>query len=595
MIPQDFIQALLDRVDIVDVVERYVPLKKAGANYQARCPFHNEKSPSFTVSPVKQFYHCFGCGAHGTAITFLMEHTGMGFVEAVKELAGQTGMQVPDDGARSNPEDARRDRLYELMAAAAQFYRGELKNNPGAISYLKDRGLTGETAAHYGLGYAPDDWQGLARAVPDYHDKALEEAGLVIAGEGGKRYDRFRARVMFPIRNERGRVIALGGRVIGAGEPKYLNSPETPLFHKGRELYGLHEARRAIQAAGRAIVVEGYMDVVMLAQNGVENVVATLGTAVTSDQVERLLRLSDAVVFAFDGDAAGRKAAWRALENSLPQLVDGKRLSFLFLPEGEDPDSYVRAQGRQAFEALCERALPLSQFLLDEMTAKTDLASPEGKVRLVKLVEPHLAQMRRAPLLAASLRRQLAGLAGLPGRREGPRFEPRQKWAEAGRGEPDSWRSQKRGGLPSPYRVVLQALLQVPERIARLPEDLPAAASPDAEALMAVAALLRERPDLKTARDIVEGFRGRKEQPVLEVAAAAMLAWGEDYDAEADFRGAMATLVEHAGRQQARDLSRKRPSEMTVEEKARFLESLRARKLGGAASVEGSSELDSEN
>ncbi len=590
MIPQDFIQTLLDRIDIVGVVERYVPLKKAGANYQARCPFHNEKTPSFTVSPTKQFYHCFGCGAHGTAITFLMEHAGLGFVEAVRELAGQAGMQVPDDGART-PEDGRRDRLYEVMAAAADFYRGELRQSPAAIRYLKERGLAGETAARYGLGYAPDDWQGLARALPDYRDRALEEAGLVIAGEGGKRYDRFRARVMFPIRNERGRVIAFGGRVLGAGEPKYLNSPETPLFHKGRELYGLSEARRAIQAAGRAIVVEGYMDVVMLAQHGAENAVATLGTAVTSDQVERLLRLTDAVVFAFDGDAAGRKAAWRALENSLPQLVDGKRLGFLFLPEGEDPDSYVRAQGREAFEAMCERAVPLSQFLLDEMTAQTDLASPEGRVRLVKLVEPYLAQLRKAPLLAASLRRQLAGLAGLPGRREGPRFKDR----EVGRGEAQGRGPSRRGGLPSPYRVVLQALLQDPARVARVPAGLPAGRSPDAQALSGVVDLLRERPELRAARDIVEGFRGREEQPVLEAAAAAMLAWGEDYDAEADFRGALATLVEHAGRQQARDLSRKRPSEMTAEEKARFLESLRARKLSDAAPVEGSSTPAGEN
>jgi len=585
MIPQDFIQTLLDRVDIVDVVERYVPLKKAGANYQARCPFHNEKSPSFTVSPTKQFYHCFGCGAHGTAITFLMQHTGMGFVEAVKELASRTGMQVPDDGTRNNPEDGRREQLYELMETTALFYKGELKNNAAAVAYLKNRGLTGETAARYGLGYAPDDWQGLARAVADYQDKALEEAGLVIAGEGGKRYDRFRHRVMFPIKNERGKVIAFGGRVLDRGEPKYLNSPETPLFHKGRELYGLHEARKAIQSAGRVIVVEGYMDVVMLAQHGVENAVATLGTAVTSDQVERLLRLADAIVFAFDGDAAGRKAAWRALENSLPQVVDGKRLGFLFLPEGEDPDSYVRAQGRAAFEQLLDKASPLSQFLLDEMATKTDLASPEGKVRLVKLTEPYLDQMRKAPLLARSLRRQLAGMSGMPSRAQS-RFTPGLPSASI----------QKRGGQPSPYRVVLQALIQDPARVARLPAALPNDASPEAQALMGLMTRLRQQAGLRQARHVVESYREQPEQTLMEEAEAAVLVWEEtEHDVEADFRGALATLEEHAGRQAATDLSRKRLHELSPDERAHFLRSLQAKKLSVLASTgEGDGRDDSD-
>jgi DNA primase len=273
MIPQDFIQQLLDRTDIVAVVERYVPLKKAGANYQARCPFHNEKSPSFSVSPTKQFYHCFGCGAHGTAISFLMEHAGFSFVEAVKELAGQVGLPVPDDGAHRAPEEeTRRDKLYERMEVAGHHYRQALKTAEPAIAYLKKRSVTGETAARFALGYAADDWQPLATAFSDYQDPLLVEAGLVIANEG-KRYDRFRDRIMFPIRNERGKVIAFGGRVMGSGEPKYLNSPETPLFHKGRELYGLHEHRRAIQGENRVLVVEGYMDVVMLDQHGVQNAV----------------------------------------------------------------------------------------------------------------------------------------------------------------------------------------------------------------------------------------------------------------------------------------------------------------------------------
>jgi len=425
-IPEDFIQQVLDRTDIVAVVERYVPLKKAGANYQARCPFHNEKSPSFTVSPTKQFYHCFGCGAHGTAISFLMEHAGYGFIEAVKELAGQAGMPIPDEG-QPTPEDGQRSRILAYLESASRFYRQALKAHPRPVEYLKHRGLSGETAARFALGYAPDDWQGLKNAVGDYLDPDLENAGLVIA-QDSKRYDRFRDRAMFPIRNERGQTIGFGGRVMGQGEPKYLNSPETPVFHKGRELYGLHEHRRAIQQADQVIVVEGYMDVVMLDQHGVDNAVATLGTAVTADQAARLLRLADEVVFAFDGDNAGRKAAWRALENSLPQAQDGKRLAFLFLPEGEDPDSYVRSQGAEAFRKLCDQASPLSDFLFHELSAQTDLHSEEGKVRLAKLAEPYLAKLTQAPLLGRALRQRLGEMTGL---------RPRQPAAYKRRGEAD--------------------------------------------------------------------------------------------------------------------------------------------------------------
>src|SRR5437763_505213 len=316
MTPTDFIQTLLARIDIVDVIDRHVPLKKAGANYAACCPFHSEKSPSFTVSPTKQFYHCFGCGAHGTAIGFLMEHGGRTFPEAIEELARDVGIEVPREERPG--EVQRRDEaqgLPEIMLAAARFYRSCLKDSRKAIDYLKSRGLTGSIAQRFGIGYAPDAWQPLAGAFPKYEDAALESAGLVIAGDG-KRYDRFRDRVMFPIHDTRGQVIGFGGRVIGSGEPKYLNSPETPLFSKGRELYGLLQARPAVRKSGVAVVVEGYMDVVALAQHGVEYAVATLGTATTTVHVQRLLRATDRVVFCFDGDAAGRRAAWRALENA---------------------------------------------------------------------------------------------------------------------------------------------------------------------------------------------------------------------------------------------------------------------------------------
>ena len=569
MIPQDFLQQLLDRTDIVAVIERYVPLKKAGANYQARCPFHNEKSPSFSVSPTKQFYHCFGCGAHGSAITFLMEHAGLPFVEAVKELAGKVGMTVPDDGSRRAPEEeSHRDKLFERMEAAAHFYKQSLKGNNRVVDYLKQRGLTGETAARFGIGYAPDGWQGLKEVMADYADSLLVETGLVIVHED-KRYDRFRDRVMFPIRNERGQVIAFGGRVLGKGEPKYLNSPETPLFHKGRELYGLFEHRRAIQGDNRVIVVEGYMDVVMLDQYGVQNAVATLGTAITADQAARLLRLADDVVFAFDGDNAGRKAAWRALENSLAQAQDGKRLSFLFLPEGEDPDSYVQAQGADAFRKLCAGAMPLSDFLFAELTAQTDLGSQEGQVRLAKLAEPYIGKLGQAPLLQRMLQQRLAGLTGLDAPR-GPRPQ---------RNTPEQRPTRGRAAVQlSAWQVVLQAVLHDPARAGRM-ADLPESERPDAVALDTVVALLREHPEMGR-REIVDHFHGQPPQPLLNQAEAGLLAWDEDYDVEADFQGALATLAAQAGRAQARELAGRRPSELTPEEKVRLLAALQRRKGG---------------
>ncbi|MGH8668844.1 MAG: DNA primase [Burkholderiales bacterium] len=411
MIPESFKQDLLNRVDIVDVVSRYVQLKKGGANYLGLCPFHGEKTPSFTVSPAKQFYHCFGCGVHGNAISFLMEYGGMGFIDAVKELAAGAGMQVPEK-PRTSEEMARQERetdLYGVMEKALEFYRAELKSSPGAIDYLKGRGLTGEIAARFRIGYAPDDWQGLQKVFSDYADKALVESGLVIENEG-KRYDRFRDRVMFPIHSARGAVIGFGGRVMGDGEPKYLNSPETPLFEKGREIYGLVQAREAIRLAGRVLVVEGYMDVVALAQFEVGYAVATLGTATTPVHVSKLLRLADELVFCFDGDAAGRKAAWRALEVSLPLAPDHKPVRFLFLPEGEDPDSYVRRHGREAFEKLVRQAQPMSDFLLGQLRSEAELASAEGRARFLTLAKPHIQKLA-APALRVQLVNAVAELA----------------------------------------------------------------------------------------------------------------------------------------------------------------------------------------
>jgi DNA primase len=416
LIPDSFKQDLLNRLDIVDVVSRYVQLKKGGANYLGLCPFHNEKTPSFTVSPAKQFYHCFGCGAHGNAIGFLMAYSTLGYVDAIKELATSVGMQVPEWRPPSAQEAARKERetdLYALMEKAMDFYRAELKKSPRAIDYLKGRGLTGEIAARFRMGYAPDGWQGLKAVFPEYEDKALVEAGLVIEGDEGKRYDRFRDRVMFPIFSARGAVIGFGGRVMGEGEPKYLNSPETPLFEKGRELYGLVQARDAIRSEGHVLVVEGYMDVVALAQFDVGNAVATLGTATTPVHVAKLLRLADEVVFCFDGDAAGRKAAWRAVEVSLPLAPDHKPIRFLFLPEGDDPDTYVRKHGEEGWKKKLREAETLSQFLLVQLRAECDLTSPEGKARFAAIAKPHIGRIT-APQLRLQVANAVAQVAELP-------------------------------------------------------------------------------------------------------------------------------------------------------------------------------------
>jgi len=402
VIPQGFISDLLARVDVVDVVGRYVQLKKAGQNYLGLCPFHGEKTPSFTVSPSKQFYHCFGCGVHGTAVGFLMEQRGLGFVDAVRELAQQVGMHVPETpGGREEASKARG--LSDALLQASEFYRRQLKDAPNAIGYLKQRGLTGQIAARFALGYAPDGWQSLREVFDPYEDPRLVEAGLVIADEG-KRYDRFRDRVMFPIRNRRGAVIGFGARSMDGSEPKYLNSPETPVFHKGQELYGLFEAQDAIRRRGRVIVCEGYMDVIQLVQAGFEESVAALGTAITGVHVANLFRTTDHVVFAFDGDAAGRKAARRALEAALTGIGDAKRASFVLLPEGEDPDSLVKLHGAAAFETELARAMPLSAWFIRTISEGKALDTAEGRATLVAEAKPLLSSMA-----AGALRLQLIG------------------------------------------------------------------------------------------------------------------------------------------------------------------------------------------
>ena len=397
-IPQHFIQELLARVDVVEVVGRYVQLKKGGANFMGLCPFHGEKSPSFSVSPAKQFFHCFGCGKNGNAIGFLMEHAGMTFVEAVKDLAQNVGMQVPEedispqDRARAAEQRQKQATLTDVLEKAGEAYRKQLRNSPKAIDYFKGRGLSGQIAKDFGLGYAPEGWRSLASVFPDYQNPLLAESGLVIVnqedGEDEKRYDRFRDRVMFPIRNVKGECIGFGGRVLGEGTPKYLNSPETPVFSKGRELYGLFEARNALRDAGYVLVTEGYMDVVALAQLGFPNAVATLGTACTTDHVQKLFRFTDSVVFSFDGDSAGRRAARKALDGALPYATDVRSVKFLFLPAEHDPDSYIREFGKEAFAHCVTEAMPLSRFLIEVAREGCDLHTAEGRAHMASNAKP---------------------------------------------------------------------------------------------------------------------------------------------------------------------------------------------------------------
>jgi DNA primase len=522
VIPESFKQELLHRVDIVDVIERYVPLKKGGANYSACCPFHSEKTPSFTVSPAKQFYHCFGCGVHGNAISFLMEYQGLGYVEAVKDLAESVGMKMPEFEPRTRKSESGPD-LYAIMEQACDYYREQLKTSQRAIEYLKGRGLTGKIAAHFGIGYAPDGWQNLEGVFSNYGDQALKDAGLVIDGEdSGRRYDRFRDRIMFPILNQRGSVIAFGGRVLGEGEPKYLNSPETPLFEKGRELYGLAQARPAIRAAGRVIVVEGYMDVVALAQHGIEYAVATLGTATSPVHVQKLLRQSDEVVFCFDGDAAGRKAAWHALEVSLPYLADNKAVRFLFLPPEHDPDSFVRQEGSKAFERNVGEARPLSEFLLGELKGRVDSGTAEGRSRLVHEAKP-LLQKLSAPALRLQLLKALADAAAMSQEDAARLTEIRISRSYDPRPAPPQG-APRSTQLPHVRREqrLLRCLLAKPTLAGELPQGMLEANSSEGRTLAAVADYCLRNPHGRGG-DLIEHFKDAEFADEIAAALATLL------------------------------------------------------------------------
>ncbi|SET16987.1 DNA primase [Nitrosomonas marina] len=583
MIPQTFIHDLLNRVNIIDAIDRHISLKKAGANYVACCPFHSEKTPSFTVSPVKQFYHCFGCGAHGNAISFLIEYRGISFVEAVRELAFSVGMQVPVQQERradqlSAPSNEQLDTaeqsdlqdMLQTMRSVTQFYREQLKQSEKAVEYLKNRGVSGKTAARFGLGYAPDDWHGLSLLFTDYRSentkKKLIKAGLVISGQDGNRYDRFRDRIMFPILNQKGQVVAFGGRAIGQGEPKYLNSPETNLFVKGQEIYNLFSARKAIREAGYVIVVEGYMDVVALSQYDIKNAVATLGTSTTSVHIQKLLRQSDNIVFCFDGDGAGKKAAWRALENSLDLLTDGKTIQFLFLPDGQDPDSFVRQNGKEIFEHHVAQATPLSEFLLQTLLRGQNLQANENRARLIHEAKP-LLQRIKAPALVLLLLKRLSELSGLDQNELASLLQIKQiPSARVSRNTP-------RKQPASPYRRLMLLLLYNPGFFHNLQKESLVLANENNEELGALKYLvdfLTNRPDIvdsPSAMSILSYLTDNPYRVFLEKIESEILDWDDGMDLEAELNGVIQKLREIQRKNRMKELHNKPLGLLTDEEK----------------------------
>ena len=571
MIPQDFIDDLIARADIVEVVGRRVQLKKAGREFKACCPFHDEKTPSFTVSPTKGFYHCFGCGAHGTAVGFLMDYDHMSFVDAIETLAGMMGVDVPRD--ESDKPARRYDELFSLMTNVETHWRNALRENPTAVDYLKQRGIDGSTAKRFGIGFAPDGWSN----VLDKYGKSPETierllaTGLIIRKDNGKHYDRFRDRIMFPIRDARGRTIGFGGRAIGDGEPKYLNSPETVLFHKGRELYGLYEARQALRQIDKLVVVEGYMDVVALARHGVDFAVATLGTATTDDHLNRLFRLTENVFFCFDGDKAGKKAAWRALETALPHIREGRQVRFVFLPQGHDPDSYVNENGSNAFVDELERGMALSDFLIAELSGQVDMQTVDGRARLAELAKPLLSRIPTGvyrELLVESLGEsvgltapKLERMLGAPAAGGSERGQPRQRQAAKASGGS--------AGKPSIVRRAITLLLSYPSAGSRLDiEKLGGVNRPGVDLLHDLIETVQSDPDITTA-GLLERWRHDEQGKHLGKLAASELPAEDEFDPEAELRDCLAQLAA-AGRRDRVDylIEKQRVNPLTDEEKA---------------------------
>ena len=537
LIPQDFIDDLIARADIVEVVGRRTQLKKAGREFKACCPFHDEKTPSFTVSPGKGFYHCFGCGAHGTAIGFLMEFDHMSFVDAIESLASSMGVEVPR--SETSQPTRRYDELFSLMETVARHWQSCLKETQTAVEYLKNRGIDGPTAKRFGIGFAPDGWSNVLDKFGK-SEEAIEKllaTGLIIRKDNGKHYDRFRDRVMFPIRDARGRTIGFGGRTMGDGEPKYLNSPETVLFHKGRELYGLYEARQALRHIERLVVVEGYMDTVAMARHGIDFAVATLGTATTDEHLNRLFRLTDNAYFAFDGDRAGKKAAWRALENALSHIREGRQVRFVFLPDGHDPDSFVNENGADAFVKLMDAGMPLSEFLIHELSTQVDMDSIDGRAKLAEMARPLVSKIPTG-IYRELLTEGLAAAVGLTGQKLEMMMTTDQK-----RNNSSSMTGANRvrvrqqlsaSGGPSVVRRAITLILNHPEAGAKLDiEKLAGVQRAGVDLLSALIETAQSEPTITTA-GLLERWRHDEKGGHLGKLAAVDVPVDEEFDAAAE-------------------------------------------------------------
>jgi len=592
-IPQSFIDELLARVDVVDVIDSRVTLKKKGKDYMACCPFHGEKTPSFSVSREKQFYYCFGCGASGSALSFLMDYEHLGFVEAIEALAAQAGLEVPREEGHDDKPRINYDPLYKQMDAASHFYREQLRHHPQAqraIDYLKGRGLSGEIVTAFGIGFAPPGWDNLIKQVGEdpAAQQALTTTGMVIEKDDGKRYDRFRDRIMIPILDKRGRCIAFGGRVLGSDDQgaKYLNSPETPIFHKGRELYGLYQARKALRDIPRLLVVEGYMDVIALAQFGVRYAVATLGTATTTEHLEQLFRTTDEVVFCFDGDRAGRAAAERAMKNALPVIREGREAKFLFLPDGEDPDSLIRSEGQANFEARVKNAMPLSQFLLENLQQGADIQSVDGRARLLELARPLFTKFSPG-IYRDLITDQLANLAQMdPTRLAGHLYDSSPTLSN----EPPSPRkpthvAAKRADNSKILGRLIKSLLHHPAlaSVVDTPETLLETGEPGIEILVKLLQLLQAQPELNTAA-IIEHWR---EQPAISARMAELAGTPPELqDADAlriEFQDMLISLQQLGKKRQLQEklaeIANKPHNELSDEEKDLF----RNQSLAGSA------------
>ncbi|MFU2315866.1 DNA primase [Rahnella sp. PCH160] len=540
-IPRVFINDLLARIDIVDLIDARVKLKKQGKNYHACCPFHHEKTPSFTVNGDKQFYHCFGCGAHGNAVDFLMNYDRLEFVESIEELATMQGLEVPYEAGTGPTQMERHQRqsLYQLMAPLSEFYQQSLKQSAGALArdYLARRGLSEDVINHFAIGFAPPGWDNvLKRFGKNADDKAsLIDAGMLVTNDNGRSYDRFRERVMFPIRDKRGRVIAFGGRVLGNDTPKYLNSPETEIFHKGRQLYGLYEAQLKAPSPARLLVVEGYMDVVALAQFGIDYAVASLGTSTTADHIQLMFRSTDNIVCCYDGDRAGREAAWRALETALPYLNDGRQLRFMFLPDGEDPDTLVRKEGKEVFEQRMEQAMPLSTFLFDSLMPQVDLSSPDGRTKLSMLALPLIRQVP-GETLRMYLRQQLGNKLGILDDSQLEKLMPKQAEGSNVYQAPQLKRTT--------MRILIGLLVQNPQLATLIPslQGLEQAKQPGLDLFSELVTTCLAQPGLTTGQ-LLELYRDNKFYQQLETLAT----WNHmivEEMVEEEFRATLASLYD---------------------------------------------------